>query len=81
MNQSECTALIMHAFIVKLRQSRPDYDLLMSAANILVRYLGEEGPSTPISAAVSMCNPFNLVSHFQDQISCNIWVCLTLPHQ
>ena len=32
------------------------------AANILVRYLGEEGPATPLAAAVSMCNPFNLVS-------------------
>ncbi|KAK9810879.1 hypothetical protein WJX73_005069 [Symbiochloris irregularis] len=30
-------------------------------ANILVRYLGEEGEGTPIVAAVSMCNPFDLV--------------------
>lgn len=29
-------------------------------ANILVRYLGEEGAATPLSAAISMCNPFNL---------------------
>lgn len=29
-------------------------------ANILLRYLGEEGPATPLQAAVSMCNPFNL---------------------
>ncbi len=35
--------------------------LLCRAANILVRYLGEEGSSTPIQYAVSMANPFNLV--------------------
>ncbi|GFR42363.1 hypothetical protein Agub_g3059 [Astrephomene gubernaculifera] len=29
-------------------------------ANILLRYLGEEGAATPLSAAVSLCNPFNL---------------------
>lgn len=29
-------------------------------ANILTRYLGEEGEATPVSAAVAMCNPFNL---------------------
>jgi hypothetical protein len=34
---------------------------VLCAANILVRYLGEEGPRTAISAAVSMCNPFDLV--------------------
>ena len=33
----------------------------MPAANILVRYLGEEGRQTPIQLAVSMANPFNLV--------------------
>lgn len=31
-------------------------------ANILTKYLGEEGHDTPITAAVAMCNPFNLVS-------------------
>ena len=31
-------------------------------ANILVRYLGEEKSKTPLSAAVSLCNPFDLVS-------------------
>lgn len=30
-------------------------------ANILTRYLGEEGENTPIQAAVVMCNPFDLV--------------------
>jgi predicted alpha/beta-fold hydrolase len=29
-------------------------------ANIMTRYLGEEQDRTPISAAVAMCNPFNL---------------------
>ncbi|KAL4433399.1 hypothetical protein ABPG77_010252 [Micractinium sp. CCAP 211/92] len=29
-------------------------------ANIMTRYLGEEQERTPISAAVAMCNPFNL---------------------
>lgn len=29
-------------------------------ANILVRYLGEEKDNCPISAAASLCNPFNL---------------------
>lgn len=29
-------------------------------ANIMVRYLGEEGGKTPVHAAVSLCNPFNL---------------------
>lgn len=28
--------------------------------NILVNYLGEEGGSSPLSAAVSLCNPFDL---------------------
>ncbi|KAK9851534.1 hypothetical protein WJX84_003856 [Apatococcus fuscideae] len=30
-------------------------------ANILVRYLGETRSNTPLAAAVSLCNPFNLV--------------------
>ena len=29
-------------------------------ANILVNYLGEEGDATPLSAAASLCNPFDL---------------------
>lgn len=28
--------------------------------NILVNYLGEMGEKTPLSAAISLCNPFNL---------------------
>ena len=30
-------------------------------ANILLNYLGEEGDAAPLVAAVSLCNPFNLV--------------------
>mmetsp|Transcript_35862 Transcript_35862/g.91647 ORF Transcript_35862/g.91647 Transcript_35862/m.91647 type:complete len:652 (-) Transcript_35862:188-2143(-) len=30
-------------------------------ANILLNYLGEEGSATPVRAAVSLCNPFDLV--------------------
>jgi len=29
-------------------------------ANILIKYLAEEGQASPLSAAVSMCNPFDL---------------------
>lgn len=35
-------------------------------ANILVRYLGEESHSCPLSGAVSLCNPFNLVVADED---------------
>ncbi len=31
-------------------------------ANILVTYLGEEKSDTPLVAAASLCNPFDLVS-------------------
>ena len=30
-------------------------------ANILTRYVGEEGEATPLAAAAALCNPFNLV--------------------
>ncbi|XP_042486405.1 embryogenesis-associated protein EMB8 isoform X2 [Macadamia integrifolia] len=35
-------------------------------ANILVRYLGQESNSCPLSGAVSLCNPFNLVIADED---------------
>ncbi|KAF8379948.1 hypothetical protein HHK36_027414 [Tetracentron sinense] len=35
-------------------------------ANILVRYLGQESYSCPLSGAVSLCNPFNLVIADED---------------
>ncbi|KAK9809973.1 hypothetical protein WJX72_002837 [[Myrmecia] bisecta] len=55
----------MREVVRLVRQRYPDSLLLAAGwslgANILVRYLGEEGDKTPIEAAVSMCNPFNLV--------------------
>ena len=49
-----------------VKQRYPQSELLAAGwslgANILVRYLGEGGAECPISAAVSMCNPFDLVS-------------------
>ncbi|KAI4312693.1 hypothetical protein MLD38_037494 [Melastoma candidum] len=35
-------------------------------ANILVRYLGEESHRCPLSGAVSLCNPFNLIIADED---------------
>jgi predicted alpha/beta-fold hydrolase len=35
----------------------------VSSSSGQVRYLGEEGPDTPLVAAISMCNPFDLVSN------------------
>ncbi|KAI4312684.1 hypothetical protein MLD38_037485 [Melastoma candidum] len=35
-------------------------------ANILVRYLGEESHRCPLSGAVSLCNPFNLITADED---------------
>ncbi|KAK7312134.1 hypothetical protein VNO77_35762 [Canavalia gladiata] len=35
-------------------------------ANILVRYLGQESHNCPLSGAVSLCNPFNLVVADED---------------
>lgn len=35
-------------------------------ANILIRYMGQEGGSCPLSGAVSLCNPFNLVIADED---------------
>ena len=39
-------------------------------ANILTRYLGEEGEQTPLAAAVAMCNPFNLVGFLSGFLFC-----------
>lgn len=40
-------------------------------ANILTRYLGEEGGDTPVQAAAVMCNPFNLVRFIRHFLRCN----------
>ncbi|KAL3132673.1 hypothetical protein ABBQ32_009191 [Trebouxia sp. C0010 RCD-2024] len=51
--------------VVQMVQKRyPSSELLAAGwslgGNILVRYLGEEGASCPISAAASLCNPLDL---------------------
>eukprot|EP00891_Asterochloris_glomerata_P000961 jgi/Astpho2/961/e_gw1.00016.122.1_t len=54
----------MRQVVGMVKQRYPQSELLAAGwslgANILVRYLGEEGAACPISAAVSMCNPFDL---------------------
>lgn len=52
--------------VVKMVQKRYPHSELLAAGwslggNILVRYIGEEGDSCPISAAASLCNPLDLV--------------------
>lgn len=54
------TRVVMQHLAAKFPRS-PMYGVGYSlGANILVRYLGEEGDKTPLRAAVSLCNPFNL---------------------
>ena len=52
------------AVIAHVQRKYPRSTLLAAGwslgANILVRYLGEEGRATPLRAAISMCNPFTL---------------------
>ncbi|MEW5315800.1 MAG: hypothetical protein WDW38_007205 [Sanguina aurantia] len=52
------------AVINHLKTGHPNSLMLAAGwslgANILLRYLGEEGAATPLAAAVSMCNPFDL---------------------
>ncbi|KAI8333037.1 Alpha/Beta hydrolase protein [Chlamydoabsidia padenii] len=47
------------------RQMKPGTPLIAIGfslgANILVKYLGEEGDKTPLTAAISVANPFNFV--------------------
>jgi predicted alpha/beta-fold hydrolase len=53
------------AVIAHVAAQHPDSPLVAAGyslgANILVNYLGEAGESTPLAAAVSLCNPFDLV--------------------
>eukprot|EP00798_Chlamydomonas_sp_ICE-L_P019932 gene19932-26638_t len=55
----------MRAVVEYVSERYPKSTLLAGGwslgANILIRYLAEEGESCKIAAAVSMCNPFNLV--------------------
>ena len=53
--------------VVAAVQKEYPHSMLMAVgwslgANILVRYLGETRSGTPLAAAASLCNPFNLVS-------------------
>lgn len=41
-------------------------------ANILLRYLAEEGSEAPLAGAVSLCNPFNLVGHYIQSLHCSL---------
>ncbi|GAX78860.1 hypothetical protein CEUSTIGMA_g6298.t1 [Chlamydomonas eustigma] len=54
----------MRAVVEHVSKSRPKSLILAAGwslgANILLRYLGEEGSNTRVTAAVSMCNPFDL---------------------
>ena len=57
---------LLHRRVVQRVQKRyPSSELLAAGwslgGNILVRYLGEEGANSPISAAASLCNPLDLV--------------------
>lgn len=49
---------------------------LLRTANILVTYLGEEEKKTPVQAAVSLCNPFDLVI---PNCKSQAWVPLSRP--
>ena len=54
----------MRAVVDHLRRRHPASPLVAAGyslgANILVNYLGQEGAASPVVAAVSMCNPFDL---------------------
>jgi hypothetical protein len=58
-NVTPCLQVIAH-----VRDCYPSSTLFAAGwslgANILVNYLGEQGADTPLEAAVSMCNPFDL---------------------
>jgi hypothetical protein len=53
------------AVVAHVAATHPDAPLVAAGyslgANILVNYLGEAGAATPLAAAVSLCNPFDLV--------------------
>ncbi|CAD7705102.1 unnamed protein product [Ostreobium quekettii] len=55
----------LRAVVAYLQKTQPGVPLLAMGwslgANILLNYLGEEGQQSPIKAAVSLVNPFNLV--------------------
>ncbi len=57
-----CRSVVQH-----VKEWYPEATLLAAGfsvgGNLLVNYLGEEGAATPLAAAASLCNPFNLVRH------------------
>lgn len=61
----------LRAIIAHLERRFPGAPLVAAGyslgANVLCRYLGEEGARTPLKAAVSLCNPFNLVREHPGQ--------------
>lgn len=55
----------LRAVITHVATTYPSSSMFFAAgwslgANILTRYLGEEGAATPLTAAAALCNPFNL---------------------
>ncbi|KAH7560881.1 hypothetical protein ACOSP7_016659 [Xanthoceras sorbifolium] len=60
----------MHEVVAHVSNRYPEANLYAVGwslgANILVRYLGQESHSCPLSGAVSLCNPFNLVIADED---------------
>lgn len=60
----------MHEVVSHVSDRYPDANLYgvgwSLGANILVRYLGQESHNCPLSGAVSLCNPFDLVVSDED---------------
>ena len=70
--------------VVAAVQKEYPHSMLMAVgwslgANILVRYLGEAKSGTPLAAAVSLCNPFNLVSPVPSSSTAHAVMKLGLP--
>ena len=62
---SQCQCVLHRRVVQRVQKKYPSSELLAAGwslgGNILVRYLGEEGAKSPISAAASLCNPLDLV--------------------
>ncbi|XP_021903183.1 embryogenesis-associated protein EMB8 isoform X2 [Carica papaya] len=60
----------MHEVVAHVSKRYPKANLYAVGwslgANVLVRYLGQESHTSPLSGAVSLCNPFNLVIADED---------------
>jgi len=66
--------LVCAAYCIAEPEGTAKHDVPCECMSAQVRYLGEEGADTPLVAAVSMCNPFNLVGG--DLMCCLLHVCL-----